>query len=76
LYHLINGVIKLIVVIIEEYYFYQLHTKFRSVFFFQSELRTQTKLLGITSLDFDVTGQLLVRILHSSDTGKKMEYNG
>jgi hypothetical protein len=30
------------------------------------------KLLGTISVDFDVTDQLLIRFLHSSDTGKKV----
>jgi hypothetical protein len=33
------------------------------------------KLLGTISVDFDVTDQLLIRYLHSSDTGKKWKYN-
>jgi hypothetical protein len=34
------------------------------------------KLFGTISVDFDVTDQLLISFLHSSDTGKKWEYNG
>jgi hypothetical protein len=35
------------------------------------------KLSGIISVGFDilVTDQLLINLLHSSDTGKKWEYN-
>jgi hypothetical protein len=33
------------------------------------------KLLGIISVGFDVTYQLLIRFLHSSDTGKNWEYS-
>jgi hypothetical protein len=33
------------------------------------------KSLGIISVGFDLTDQLLIRILHSSGTGKKCEYN-
>jgi hypothetical protein len=30
------------------------------------------KLLGIINVGFDTTDQLLIRFLHSSDTGEKM----
>jgi hypothetical protein len=33
------------------------------------------KLLWIISVGFDVTNKLLIRFLHSSDNGKKWEYN-
>jgi hypothetical protein len=33
------------------------------------------KLLGINSVGVDVTDQLLIRYLHSSDSGKKFEFN-
>jgi hypothetical protein len=34
------------------------------------------KLLGIISVGFDVTNQLLIRYLHSSDNREKWECNG
>jgi Holliday junction resolvasome RuvABC ATP-dependent DNA helicase subunit len=33
---------------------------------------TWTKLLGIISVGFDIIDQLLIRYLHSSETGEKM----
>jgi hypothetical protein len=34
-------------------------------------MHLRLKLLGIISVGFDVTDQLLIRFLHSSDTGEK-----
>jgi len=38
----------------------QLHTKYYSTYFSQGQLHMQRKLLGIISVSFDVTGQLLI----------------
>jgi hypothetical protein len=45
---------------IEEYHCHQLHTKFYVIFFSQGYLCTQTELLGIISVDFDITDQLMI----------------
>jgi hypothetical protein len=45
---------KLTIIIIVEYHCYQLHTKFYRV-------SSSTKLLGMISVGFDVTDQLLIR---------------
>jgi hypothetical protein len=65
--------IKLIVVIIAGYHYYQLHTKFYRIFS-QGEGHTYMKLLGITCVGFDVTDQLLIRSFRQI-LEKKWEYN-
>jgi hypothetical protein len=45
---------------IEAYHFCRLRIKFYPTFFCQSQLHMQRKLLGIISVDFDVTDQLLI----------------
>jgi hypothetical protein len=45
------------------------HTKFYPLFF--SEVHVEMKLLEIISMGFDITGQLLIIFLHSSDTGER-----
>jgi hypothetical protein len=52
---------ELTVVIIEEYHRYQLYTKYCLIFFSQGEVHRCTELLGIISVGFDVTNQLLIR---------------
>jgi hypothetical protein len=49
--------LKLIIIIIIGYQCSQLH----SIFSFQGQVHTQTKLFVINSMGFDVTAQLLIR---------------
>ena len=53
-------VIKETVVITEAYHFCQLHTKFDPTSCCQGQLHLQGKLLRLISVDFNVTGQLLI----------------
>jgi len=57
---------KKTVVIIAEYHFCQVYTKFHETSY------CQRKLLGIINGDFDVTGQLLLYTLHSSNASEKI----
>jgi hypothetical protein len=60
LYLFIRRVIKQTVVITEAYHLCQLHTKFYPISCCQGQLHMQRKLLGLISVDFNVTGQLLI----------------
>jgi hypothetical protein len=62
-YQFTKGGIKLIVVIIVGYHWYQIHTKCYWISFSQGSVHTKMKLLGIISVGFDVTDQLLIRLL-------------
>jgi len=66
-------VTKQTVVIIQAYHFCQLHKKFHQTFRCQGYIHIQRSLLGIISVDFDMTGQILINILHSSNTWEKWE---
>jgi hypothetical protein len=52
LYLFTKSMIKLTVVIVEEYHCCQLHTKCYQTLFSLGELHMQMKLLGITNVDF------------------------
>jgi len=56
----IRRLITQTVVIIETYHFCQLRTKFYPTSCCRDELHMHKKLLGIISVDFDATGQLLI----------------
>jgi hypothetical protein len=60
-YQFMRRVIKLIVIIIVRHHCCQVHTKFYQTSFSQGYVHIQTKLLGIISLGFNVTDQLLIR---------------
>ena len=60
LYLFIRRVIKQTVVITEAYHLCQLHTKCYPISCCQGQLHMQSKLLGLISVDFNVTGQLLI----------------
>jgi hypothetical protein len=60
LYLFTRRIIKLTVVIIVGYHCHQLHTKFYPISFSQGEVHAQMKLLGIISVGFDITDQLLI----------------
>jgi hypothetical protein len=61
LYVFIKMVIQLAIVILEEYHCYQQHIKCYLILLSQGQLHTKTKLLGIISVDIDVTDQVLIR---------------
>jgi len=60
LYLFMRRVIKQTVVIIGAYHLCQLHTKFYPTSCCQGQLHMHRKLLGLISVDFSVTGQLLI----------------
>jgi hypothetical protein len=63
------------VVIIREYYCYQLHSKFHPVFFSQgNHIYRHTKLVGIITVDFDVIAERMFCICQIQE--KKWEYKG
>jgi hypothetical protein len=66
------------VLIIEAYHCCQFHTKLYPTFFSLGYFHMQMKLLGITSADFDVIGQMADQILyiHQILEKKKWQYNG
>jgi len=61
LYLFIKRVIKLTVVIIQEHYCYQPHTKFYPLFLSQGYLNMHMKLLKIVCVDFDEIDQPLIK---------------
>jgi hypothetical protein len=61
LYHFTRTVIELTVVTIESYQDYQLHTKFYPISS-QGQVHIEMELLGIISVGFDITDQLLIRL--------------
>ena len=60
MYLLIRWVIALTVVIIEVHHSYQQHTKLSPNIFLSELLNVQMQLLGITTVDFDITEQLMI----------------
>jgi hypothetical protein len=58
-YQFTRRVIKLTVIIIVGYHFYQLNTKCYRISFFQWQVHTQMKLLGISGVGFDVINRFL-----------------
>jgi hypothetical protein len=78
LLHHLTRVIKLTVIIIKAHQCYQIHAEFYPTSLSQGYDHTQIKLLGIISVDADITDKLLITFfLHSSDMRgkKKWEYN-
>jgi len=65
LYLSIRMAIKQIVVIIGDYHFCQLRTKFYPTSCCQGYLHMQRKLLGIINVDFDATGQIRIIQVYS-----------
>jgi hypothetical protein len=56
-----EGMIKLTVIIIVEYHWYQLHTTFCRTFFPDVKVHIYAKFWAIIDVGFDVTDQLLIR---------------
>jgi hypothetical protein len=75
LYPFIRGVVKQTAVFIEAYLFYQLHTKFYPIFCCLGLVHMQRKLMGIISLDFEITGQLLIVFCTCQIPEKEWEYS-
>jgi hypothetical protein len=58
LYQFTRSAIKLTVVITKAYHCYKIHTESYPTSFSQGTALTQTKLLGIISVGFDISGQI------------------